>query len=375
MLALANDIYCITKITVCQYKLQFGLKIRLCLIFKFTYDTMVKVTKYRKDLLKLNQKEILDKKTAVHIVQKVITETKKAVIGKDDIIIKIVLAILSKGHVLLEDIPGVGKTTLAMAFSKAFALDCNRVQFTPDVLPSDIVGFTILNKTTGKFEYHHGACNCNLFLADEINRTSSKTQSALLEIMEEGRVSVDGETRPLPRPFFVIATQNPVGSAGTQLLPESQLDRFMIKLSMGYPDLESEMNILKSKSNSNPLDSVNQVATANDIILLQNTVENVHVDDLIYEYVAKLVKLTRKHELIKLGVSPRGTIALMNITKAVALLKGREYVIPDDVHYIFKDVVSHRLILSPQARINNTTSKEVAKNVLNNVPIPKLTTV
>jgi MoxR-like ATPase len=321
------------------------------------------------------QKETLDKKSAVQIVQQVIKETKKAVIGKDEVIIKIILAILAKGHILLEDIPGVGKTTLAMAFSKAFALDCNRVQFTPDVLPSDIVGFTILNKVTGKFEYRYGASNCNLFLADEINRTSSKTQSALLEVMEEGRVSVDGETRELPKPFIVIATQNPSGSAGTQLLPESQLDRFMVKLSMGYPNLESEVSILKAKKDSNPLDSVNQIAQAKDIILLQNTVEAVHVNDKVYEYVATLVKETRNDDLIKLGVSPRGTIALMSITKAVALLKGRDYVIPDDVHFIFSDVVSHRLVLSPQARINNTTTNEVAKSILDRVPIPQITRV
>lgn len=275
----------------------------------------------------------------------------------------------------MEDIPGVGKTTLAMAFSKAFSLNCNRVQFTPDVLPSDIVGFTILNKATGKFEYKSGACNCNLFLADEINRTSSKTQSALLEIMEEGRVSVDGVTHNLPNPFFVIATQNPSGSAGTQLLPESQLDRFTVKLSMGYPDLESEINILKAKKNSNPLDDVFQVATADDIILLQNTVENVFVDDKVYEYVAKLIKETRKHEMIKLGVSPRGTLALMNITKAVALLKGRTYVIPDDVSFIFKDVVAHRLILSSQARINNISAKSVSVDILKKVPVPTISKV
>ena len=323
----------------------------------------------------MEHKQVLDKKTAVYTVQKVISETKKAVIGKDDIIIKIILAILSKGHVLLEDIPGVGKTTLAMAFSKALSLECNRVQFTPDVLPSDIVGFTILNKATGKFEYRSGACNCNLFLADEINRTSSKTQSALLEVMEEGRVSVDGVTRELPKPFFVIATQNPTGSAGTQLLPESQLDRFMIKLSMGYPDLKSEVNILKTKSNKNPLDDVQKITEAEDILLLQNTVESIHVDDKVYEYVATLSKSTRNHEMIKLGVSPRGTLALMNISKAVALLKGRNFVIPEDVAFIFKDVVSHRLILSPQARINNVTTTELCKDILKSVPVPEISKV
>jgi MoxR-like ATPase len=346
------------------------------LIFKISYAKIIKALHKKKGLINVNQeKETFDRRTAIQIVQQVIKETKKAVIGKDDIIIKIVLAILSKGHVLLEDIPGVGKTTLAMAFSKAFSLDCKRIQFTPDVLPSDIVGFTILNKATGKFEYRHGACNCNLFLADEINRTSSKTQSALLEIMEEGKVSVDGQTRELPKPFFVIATQNPTGSAGTQLLPESQLDRFMIKLSMGYPDLESEINILKSKKDSNPLDYVQQVAQASDIVMLQNTVEQVHVDDKIYQYVATLVNKTRDNDMIKLGVSPRGTLALMNISKAVALLKGRDYVIPDDIHFIFNDVVSHRLILSPQARMGNVTAQEVSQSILDTVAIPEITKV
>ena len=297
------------------------------------------------------------------------------IVGKDDVIQKVIISLLCDGHILIQDVPGVGKTKLISALSKAVNGKFNRIQLTPDVMPSDIVGFSLVNQKTLEFEYKEGVAMCNFLLADEINRASPKAQSSLLEIMEESRVSVDGITRDLPKPFFVIATQNPTGSAGTQLLPESQLDRFMIKLSMGYPDFESEVSILKSKKDSNPLDTVNQVATAEDIILLQNTVESVFVDDKVYEYVATLVKQTRNHAMVKLGVSPRGAIALMSITKAVALLKGRTYVIPDDVSFIFKDVVSHRLILSPQARINNTTAIEVANDILSNTSVPKIARV
>ena len=219
---------------------------------------------------------------SIKSVRLIIDEVKKAVIGKDKIIIKILLAILAKGHILLEDIPGVGKTTLALAFSKSLSLEYNRVQFTPDVLPTDITGFTVYNKQTGNFEFKPGASMCNLLLADEINRTSSKTQSALLEIMEEGRVTVDGTTHELPKPFIVLATQNPIGSVGTQELPESQLDRFMIKISMGYPDAASEMEILKSRSNYNPLEYINSIANAETLVSLQKVVENIFVDDKIY---------------------------------------------------------------------------------------------
>ena len=223
----------------------------------------------------------------------IIKEVRKAVVGKDAIIGKVLMVILSQGHILLEDIPGVGKTTLALAFSKAMDLDYKRVQFTPEVMPADVVGFSIYNKATGKLEYQPGAALCNLFLADEINRTSSKTQSALLQAMEEGRVTVDGVTRQIPRPYTVIATQNPVGSAGTQLLPESQMDRFMVRLSMGYPKLEDEVEILKRKQGGDPLESVTQVVTAQEILLMQQQVEAVHVHDDIYGYITRLCAATR----------------------------------------------------------------------------------
>ncbi|MBQ2823520.1 MAG: MoxR family ATPase [Oscillospiraceae bacterium] len=300
----------------------------------------------------------------------VINEVKKAVIGKDDIIIKTLLAIAAKGHILLDDIPGVGKTTLAVAFSKAMSLDYKRMQFTPDVMPADVTGFNIYNKHTAQFEFKEGAAMCSLFLADEINRTSSKTQSALLEVMEEGAVTVDGVTRVLPRPFIVIATQNPIGSVGTQMLPESQLDRFIVKLSMGYPDIESEISILKSKSASSVTDAVTPVATRQDIIMLQNAADEVFADDKIYHYIASLSAATRNHPMIKLGLSPRGTVALASMTKATALLHGRMYAIPDDVRYIFGDVAEHRIILTAKAKASGETVKSVLSDIISSVPSP-----
>lgn len=305
-------------------------------------------------------------------INRIVSEVKKAVIGKDTIIIKTLLAMLCKGHILIEDIPGVGKTTLALAFSKALGLEHNRMQFTPDVLPSDVTGFNVYNKLKGSFEFKEGSAFCNLFLADEINRTSSKTQSALLELMEEKNITVDGVTYKLPEPYTVIATQNPVGSAGTHLLPESQLDRFMIKLSMGYPSPDGEIAILKSKYNSNPLDNVQQVANADMIIEIQKAVSDIYIDDKIYSYIVSIVNTTRNHPFIKLGVSPRGTLALMNISKGIALAMGRDYVIPDDVSYICRDVLAHRIILSSKARLNDSTADDVILDILKNTPVPKI---
>ena len=304
----------------------------------------------------------------------ILNEVKKAVIGKDSIIIKVLLAILCKGHVLIEDIPGVGKTTLALAFSKALSLEHNRMQFTPDVLPSDVTGFNVYNKATGKFEFRTGVAFCNLFLADEINRTSSKTQSALLELMEEKSITVDGNTYKLPEPYTVIATQNPIGSAGTHNLPDSQLDRFMIKLSMGYPDFSGEVNILRSKYNSNPLETVKPVADADSIMALQEYISNIYVDDRIYEYIVSLSAATRNHPMIKLGVSPRGTLALMQIAKGVAVASGRDYVIPDDITYICNDVFEHRIMLNSKAKLSDVTAGSVIKEVINSVPVPGIST-
>ncbi|NLP16278.1 MAG: MoxR family ATPase [Clostridiales bacterium] len=302
----------------------------------------------------------------------IMNEVNKVVIGKRVIIGKALTAILAKGHILLEDYPGVGKTTLALAFSKSMALKHNRLQFTPDVLPTDVVGFHLLTKDGESYQYKPGAIMCNLFLADEINRTSSKTQSALLEVMEEGKVTVDSVTRDVPKPFVVIATQNPIGSIGTQMLPESQLDRFMVRLSMGYPDMKSEIGILKQRQNSNPLENVVQVVEKDEILRMQNMVEEVYIHDSIYEYITLLVKQTRENPLIELGVSPRGSLALMNMVKATAFLSGRNYVVPSDVQYIFKDVVAHRMILRAKARVNNITVDNLLDDILRIVKPPRI---
>jgi MoxR-like ATPase len=299
-------------------------------------------------------------------------EVNKVVIGKRTIIGKVLTAILAKGHILLEDHPGVGKTTLALAFSKAMALEHHRLQFTPDVLPTDVVGFHLLNKGGESYQYKPGAIMCNLFLADEINRTSSKTQSALLEVMEEGKVTVDSVTREVPKPFVVIATQNPIGSIGTQMLPESQLDRFMIRLSMGYPDMKSEIGILKERQNNNPLDYVERVVEREEILMMQNLVDDVFVHDSIYEYITMLVQQTRDNPLIELGVSPRGTLAVMNMVKATAFLSRRDYVIPNDVQYVFKDVAAHRMILKAKARVNNVTVDNLLDDILRMIKPPRI---
>ncbi|MBR6243789.1 MAG: MoxR family ATPase [Ruminococcus sp.] len=303
-------------------------------------------------------------------INTILSEVKKAVIGKDQIIIKVLLAILCKGHILIEDIPGVGKTTLALAFSKALSLEHNRMQFTPDVLPSDVTGFSVYNKSSNTFEFRPGVAFCNLFLADEINRTSSKTQSALLELMEEKSITVDGNTYKLPEPYTVIATQNPIGSAGTHNLPDSQLDRFMVKLSMGYPDFSGEVNILKTKTNANPLDSVQAVADASFITELQEYISNIYVDDRIYEYIVALSAATRENPMIKLGVSPRGTLALLQISKGIAVAMGRDYVIPDDISYICSDVFEHRIMLNSKAKLSEATPGSVIKDIIKSVPVP-----
>lgn len=305
-------------------------------------------------------------------VKQIISEVKKVIIGKDEIIEKVLVSILAKGHILIEDIPGVGKTTLALAFSKAMELECKRLQCTPDVLPTDVTGFSMYNKELGSFEYKPGAAMCNLFLADEVNRTSSKTQSALLEVMEEGKVTVDGVTREVPKPFIVMATQNPIGSVGTQMLPESQLDRFMIKLTMGYPDIQSEINMLKGKHNKTPLQEVKEVVTRKEIISMQKMVENTFVHDNIYEYIARLVLETRQNELIQLGVSPRGTISITQMAKANAFINGRDYVTPEDVQKVFMDVVSHRILLHPKAKVNNVTVEKLIVDIERKIECPEV---
>lgn len=280
----------------------------------------------------------------IGLLKKATDEIKRSVIGKDDIVIKMLMTICSGGHILLEDIPGVGKTTMAVAFSKALGLEYHRMQFTSDVMPADVTGFNIPDRNTGSFTFKPGAVFCNLFLADEINRTSARTQSALLECMEESTVTVDGVTRPLPEPFIVLATQNPSGSAGTQMLPESQLDRFMIRLSIGYPKVSEEVSILKAKAQKKDPAIVRQVMDSERILRIRKAVDQIHTSDEIYDYIARISAATRDDNRFSLGVSPRGSIACAKMARCTALFKGRSFVIPEDVRFVYSDVCAHRVI-------------------------------
>lgn len=292
--------------------------------------------------------------------------------GKKAVTDKIIMAVLARGHILLEDVPGVGKTTTALALSRLMGMEFNRIQFTPDVVPSDVTGFTMYEKQTGQFMYRPGAVMCNLLLADEINRTSSKTQAALLEVMEEGRVTVDGENHEVPQPFVVLATENPVGSSGTQMLPESQLDRFMVSLSMGYPDHQSLVELLRDRQKVNPLELARTVITREEVLKLQSEVQDVYVADEALDYIAKLAEATREHEMIVLGLSPRGTLALCRMAKAAAYMSARDYVIPKDVQTVFKDVAAHRMVLDSRARYQEKSAREILDEILAEVPQPKV---
>lgn len=305
------------------------------------------------------------------LAAQVADEVKKAVVGKDDIVVKTLLAILARGHVLLEDIPGVGKTTLAIAFSKALGLKYSRVQFTPDVMPSDLTGFSLYNKATGQMEYQPGALLCNLFLADELNRATSRTQSALLEAMEEGRVTVDGVSRPVPDPFLVIATQNPVGASGTQLLPDSQLDRFALRLTMGYPAPADELELLQRKLRGDVMDSVAQAVSREELAALRSQVDRVFVDDAILDYILRLVRATRTHPQLAQGASPRAAISVAGLCRARAFLQGRDYVVPGDVGFIWTDAVSHRLVLAASVG-DAQRARDIAAEVLGSIRPPRL---
>ncbi len=309
----------------------------------------------------------------IHNVKKVwqaIDNVKKVIKGKDDCLTKAMCTMLAGGHILMEDIPGVGKTTLAMAFAKALSLKQKRMQFTPDVLPSDVCGYHVLQKETGKYVYYPGAVMCNLFLADEINRTSPKTQSALLEVMEEATVTIDAVRREVPQPFMVIATENPTGSSGTQLLPESQLDRFMIRMSIGYPTPEDEILMIKSKRTLS-LDDIEPCLTIEDILEMKKEVEEIYMHDLVYQYAVDLINATRHHQLLTLGVSPRGTIALIRMASAYAYMQERDYVVPDDIAAVFIDVCAHRIILNTKAKVGNVSAEDVLAQILEVIQKPK----
>lgn len=308
-------------------------------------------------------------------VQGVLKQVNQVLIGKEECVRKVMAAILAGGHILMDDIPGVGKTTLAMAFSDALSLQSKRIQFTPDVMPSDILGFSMYQKQSGEFVYQPGAVMCNLFLGDEINRTSPKTQSALLEVMEEGSATVDGITRPLPDPFIVIATENPAGSVGTQLLPESQLDRFMICLSLGYPDLEDEIRIMQEKNQRYLPGEMwdvgrHAVMAASELKELRKEISQIHIQNSVYRYICKLAQETRQNLYIELGVSPRGTVALMRMAQAMAFLHQRSYVIPEDVAEVFLDVASHRILRGAKARAARLSADQILQDILEQVRKP-----
>lgn len=308
----------------------------------------------------------------MQLAASVINETKKAVIGKDTVLLKVLIAILARGHILLEDIPGVGKTNLALAFSRALGLSYNRVQFNPDVMPSDLTGFTLFERSTGKMEYQKGALLCNLFLADELNRATSRTQSALLEAMEEGQVTVDGVSHVIPDPFLVIATQNPVGASGTQLLPDSQLDRFAMRLSIGYPSQKDEVELLRRKAKGNPLQEVCQVMDHSQLAALRKQVDQVYVKDEVLDYVVSLVRATREHPQLLQGASPRAAISIVSLARAAAFLHGRDFVIPEDVQFVWSDAISHRLLLPSGGTDSKSRIAAVVSQVLSLVPAPRL---
>ncbi len=310
--------------------------------------------------------------TYEELAKAVIAEVEKTVIGKHEVVENVFCAILAGGHILIEDIPGLGKTTMAMAFAKVLGLDAARMQFTPDVLPGDVTGFNIFDQEKSVMQFQPGPIFCNLFLADEINRTSPKSQSALLEVMEEGKVTVDGTTMELEKPFVVIATQNPSGSAGTQLLPESQMDRFMIRLSMGYPDERNEINILKSKKDMDA-EETKSLLSKQRLLEMQDIVNRVFIHDSIYKYIVALVQETRKNEKLELGASPRAGISLCKMASARAFLLGRDFVLPEDVVTVFKEVCEHRIILSPAARMKHVTKADVLDEILETIQKPRVT--
>ena len=304
--------------------------------------------------------------------QKVLAQVRKVVVGKDQALLWALATILARGHILLEDIPGVGKTTIAVAFSKVLGLTYNRVQFTPDVLPSDVTGYSVLDQATGKMTYREGAVLCNLFLADELNRATSRTQSALLEAMEEGQVTVDGTAHKLPQPFVVIATQNPTGAAGTQLLPDSQMDRFTIRMSLGYPSVQDETAMVLNRLNGNPMTQLEPLMTRENLIAMQDEVAKTYVNEAVVRYIVSLIDATRNHSQIQRGASPRATLSVTAVARAVAQLRGRDYVTPRDVQEVFLRIIGHRLLLTPRAEAEGVNAQTILREILEAVPAPVL---
>ena len=303
----------------------------------------------------------------------IIGEIKKTICGKEKVMVMVLTGILAGGHILIEDVPGVGKTSMALAFSKAMGLNYGRVQFTPDVLPSDITGFSVYDKATGTMKYQQGSVFHNLFLADELNRATSRTQSALLEAMEENQVTVDGVTYALPKPFIVFATQNPFDASGTSLIPDSQLDRFSIRVSMGYPSPQEEKTMLIDRSNGkNPMDLVKNVCNAEMLVKMQEEVSNVYVKDEVLDYIVTLIVKTRNHPELARGASPRATLVLTSMAKAFAYIMNRDYVLPTDVQSVLAPVMCHRILLTQEAEVNERTAEDIIRDIVHTVPAPKI---
>lgn len=305
-----------------------------------------------------------------NIMQRIADNIGKVMVGQSGAAKLMVVSLAAGGHVLIEDVPGIGKTTMANALAKSIGVSFNRIQFTPDILPSDITGFSMYNPKTGEFEYKQGSIMSNIVLADEINRTSPKTQASMLEVMEERHVTVDGVTYNVPEPFMVIATQNPVEYMGTYPLPEAQLDRFLMRITMGYPKSDDEVNILYRFMKENPLDELEPVADGNQVKELRKLVRDIHVDRAIGEYIVEIVQSTRRQEHVALGCSPRASLYLMRASQALALFSGRDYVIPDDVKSLVIPVLAHRVILKQEAKLRKITAESILSDIVKNIRVP-----
>ena len=304
------------------------------------------------------------------VASQIIDNVATVIVGKRDAIELVVVALLADGHILIEDVPGVGKTTLAKAISRSVGLSFKRVQFTPDLLPSDVTGVTIFNQKTSEFEFREGPVMAQIVLADEVNRATPKTQSALLEAMEERQVTVDGETYVLPEPFLVLATQNPIEYEGTFPLPEAQLDRFLMRVNLGYPDRQDELRVLATRQREQPIDDIQQVVTLEEVFAAQEAVKDVYVDPLVSSYIVDIARATREHADVYLGASPRGSLGLFRAGQAMAAIAGRDYVVPDDVKRLAESVLSHRVIVSPAARIRSVDTRAIVTDILDVVPVP-----